>query len=453
VSARLPAYRQSRVCVVGTFDVDNYGDHLFPRIAALELGRRIPGITVDCYSPFGRLHPTRFGSDARPLGPWRDDRLDRFADVYDAFIVGGGELLHLNDPLLGAFYGVSPREIELVQPSRWFLEGLGGGAREERCPVLWNALGVPYDLSSAQASRMREAMSGRAPAVVRDPLSKSRLEAAGVLPPIDVVPDTGLLVDRLLPVLSPAGGALAPPRGDRTVVVQGCDLVVPFVAQLAAAVVRTGLDPVLVETGRCRGDGLFADAMAIELRAAGLSPRRLPSEATLADIATTLASAELVLASSLHAGITALVHGRRFVVLNLGDESKLRGFGLVTGCEDRVVSDAAAVDAAASLPPVPMERVRQLQARVDVHFDALASAIVESVERRIPDERRAVTADDLEPDALRSHVEVLRAELAATEDELARLRATKTFRYLAPVRSVVAGVRNRRRVAERPVPE
>src|SRR3954451_640823 len=95
----------ARVAVVGTFDVDNYGDHLFPRIAGAELERRIPGVTVDCYSPFGLLHPTRFSKEPgapliRPLGPWREERLDRFASVYDAGGVGGGELLHPHDPVL-----------------------------------------------------------------------------------------------------------------------------------------------------------------------------------------------------------------------------------------------------------------------------------------------------------------------------------------------------------------
>jgi polysaccharide pyruvyl transferase WcaK-like protein len=379
----------------------------------------------------------------RPLGPWRASRLDRFASVYDAVIVGGGELLHLNDPLLSAFYGVTPREVDLVQPSRWFLEGLGGGAREERCPVLWHALGVPYDLSADQAARVRAALAGRAPAVVRDPFSKARLEAAGVLPPIDVVPDSGLLVDRLF---------RTPAAVRREVVVQGCDLVVPSVGAIAAAVVRTGLDPVLVETGRCRGDGLFADAMAAELQAAGVGFRRLPADASLADVAATIAGAELVLASSLHAGITALVHGRRFVVLDLGDESKLRGFGEVAGARDRVVSDATQIDRAAALPPVPMDRVRSLQDRVDAHFDGLAAAIVDSRERRRPDERRPLTGDDLLPEALESHVEVLRGEFDAATSELARIRATKTFRYLAPARSVVARVRSRR-VAGVPTPE
>src|SRR5688572_6962257 len=170
-----------RVAVVGTFDVDNYGDHLFPRIAVRELSRRLPGVVVDCYAPFGPEHPTRFtgGPPVRALGPWSEERLDRFAATYDGILVGGGELLHLNDPLLSAFYGVEPAEVERVAPSRWFLEGLGA-AREERCPVLWHAVGVPYDFSAPQAARVRSALAHRTAPVVRDGRSRDRLLAAGV---------------------------------------------------------------------------------------------------------------------------------------------------------------------------------------------------------------------------------------------------------------------------------
>jgi lipopolysaccharide transport system ATP-binding protein len=416
----------ARVAVVGTFDVDNYGDHLFPRIAALELGRRIPGVVVDAWSPFGLLHPTRFGGGALPLGPWRDDRLDRFAAAYDAFVVGGGELLHLNDPLLASFYGVEPGEVAMVQPSRWFLEGLGGGTRERSCPVLWNAIGVPFDLRAEQADRVRSALAGRSPAVVRDPFSAARLTAAGVLPPVDVVPDTGLLVDRLFDP-SEVDEARARLATSGSVVVQGCDLIVPFVEGIAAAVLRTGLSPVLVETGRCRGDGDFADAMAVALAARGVTARRVPPSATLVELVAVLSSAALVVGSSLHAAITALVHDVPFVVLDLGDESKLRGFGAVAGCTDRVVSSVEQIDAALGLPPVERSVVDDLQRRVDVHFDAMATAIVESASERAAEERPPRSAADLVRDSLLSHVAVLRHELAA-------LRGSETVPAPAPSR-------------------
>ena len=56
----------------GTFDVENYGDHLFPRIAAHELGRRIEGVEIRLFSPYGWLHPTRL-DEGRPVEPALSD--------------------------------------------------------------------------------------------------------------------------------------------------------------------------------------------------------------------------------------------------------------------------------------------------------------------------------------------------------------------------------------------
>jgi polysaccharide pyruvyl transferase WcaK-like protein len=442
-----------RVAVLGTFDVDNYGDHLFPRVAVAELTKRLPGATVDCYAPFGPLHPTRFsgGPPIRPLGPWEPGRLDHFADTYDGVLVGGGELLHLNDPLLAGFYGVERAEVDLVRPSRWFLEGLGR-VREERCPVLWHAIGVPFDLSEAQATRVRAALAHRPPPVVRDPLSRDRLLAAGVLPPVDVAPDSGLLVDRLFDEgelddrLDRLRARGVHPDGP-TLVVQGCDLLVPFAGRIADVVGRlaraNGLELVLLETGRCRGDGAFADAIARRL---GSTPHvRTPADADLADVAAVLASAGLFVGSSLHGAITSLVHGRPFVVVNLGDESKLRGFVRSCGLQHRMVEDVADIEpvATAALGEPPLrELVTHLQSAVDAHFDAVASTIVEAMERRPPTERVPAPAD-LERSALLAHVDTLRSELAEARSaaaeagcEVDRLRSTRTFRYLAPVRQL-----------------
>ena len=373
----------TRLAVVGTFDVDNYGDHLFPRIAIQELTRRLPGVTVDCYGPFGPRDPTRFteGPPILPLGPRTEDRLDRFAATYDALIVGGGELLHLNDPLLAGFYGVGADEVEVVQPSRWFLEGLGS-ARELTCPVLWHAVGVPYDLDELQAARVRAALGPRrSPVVVRDSRSRDRLLAAGVPRPVVVTPDSGLLVDRIFDPadLDRRRDRMGIPAG--TLVVQGCDLLVPAAGTVAAAVARVadahGLEITLVETGRCRGDELFADAVSASL---GHRPhRRVPADAGLEDVAAVLASAALIVGSSLHGAITALVHHRPFVLVNLGDESKLRGFVESVGLEARHVEDAASIEAAAAgalAAPPAGDLVARLQADVDRHFDMLASAAV-----------------------------------------------------------------------------
>jgi polysaccharide pyruvyl transferase WcaK-like protein len=382
-----------RLAVWGTFDVDNYGDHLFPRIARRELTRRLPGAVVDALSPFGATHPTRFDDPAHPVEPFGEPtpaRLDELADRLDLVLVGGGELLHLNDPLLQHFYDVAPEALARTRPSHWFLEGLGAAA-EARCPVVWHGIGVPFAYDEAQADRVRRAVAHRRWATVRDHDSHDRLVAVG-LPAaleVEVVPDSGLLVDRLLgdPERSARearlrrDGAL-PPAGTGALVLQGCDLLVPHAADVAAALAPEladgSVEAVLLETGRCRRDGDYADALATALSGQGIAARRVPPDAPLEDVVTVLAAAGAVVGSSLHAAITAVAHRRPFVVLNLGGEAKLDGFADQAGFEKHVihrVDDLPSTLAAVRTQPPEEAQVRALQAAVDRHFDRVAALV------------------------------------------------------------------------------
>lgn len=385
--------RPPAAAVWGTFDVDNYGDHLFPRIARRELQARNAGLAVDAFSPFGAGHPTRLDDPQHPvgaLGAPTAARLDQLARAYDAVLVGGGELLHLDDELMTNFYDVAPVAVHETCPSVWFLEGLGA-RRERHCPVVWHGLGVPFDLDADRAARVRAAVAHRSLATVRDHGSARRLAAAGVTVPVDVVPDSGLLVDRLFPpaelrrrldALRRRGAYPTAPA----LVLQGCDLLVPHAGAIAAAL-RPLLDggevePVLLETGRCRQDTAFADALG---EALGGDVCRVPDDVTVPDIVAVLATADAVIGSSLHAAITAVAFRRPFVVLNLGAEAKLDGFGHATGFDKHVIDDVAdlpaTLDAVRTQPPAD-EQVADLQAAVDRHFDRLAAAIQASAARR-----------------------------------------------------------------------
>jgi hypothetical protein len=391
------------VAVWGTFDVDNYGDHLFPRIARRELAARLPGVEVDAFSPVGSTrHPTRLDDpevvgEVRGFGHRTPARVAALAATYDAVVVGGGELLHLDDVLLRHFYAVDPDELDRIRPSAWFVEGLGADG-ERSCPVLWHGLGVPFDLAGdpAKAARVRAALAHRSWASVRDPYSAARLRDAGVGEDvtIDVVPDSGLLVDRLLDDgerarrLEALRRRGAFPVADAALVVQGCDLLVGAAPAIAAALAprldEGGVAPVLLETGRCRQDAQFADALAAALPG-HVAVHRVPADVTVPDIAAVLGAAAAVVSSSLHAAVTAVAHRRPFVVMNLGAESKLDGFGVRCGFEKHVVDDVRDLDAALTLaltPPPEEEHVEALQAEVDAHFDRLAGMVAASAAAR-----------------------------------------------------------------------
>jgi hypothetical protein len=161
--------------------------------------------------------------------------------------------------------------------------------------------------------------------------------------------------------------------------VQGCDLLVPHVGAVAGAVThwraaRPDGEVVVVETGRCRGDDLFAEALLGAL--APLPLWRLPEAVTVEDLAAAIAGGDLFLGSSLHGAITALVYGRPFVLLKLFDEAKLDGFADVTGLGRYVLHSAgeipATLDAAMASDAVSPALLASLQGRIDAHFDRLA---------------------------------------------------------------------------------
>jgi polysaccharide pyruvyl transferase WcaK-like protein len=485
----------TRVALWGTFDVDNYGDHLFPRVARHELGRRLPGAVVQVFSPYGWLHPTGLddGRAASPLGPWSPERARQLAAAHHLVVVGGGELIHLHDPLLAAVYGTSTDELRRMAPSRFFVEGLGPEL-EADCPVVWHAVGVPWAPDEEQAERLRGALAARPYVAVRDRHSARRLAEAGVERPIEVVPDSALLIDRIMPAASlrdrldrlradgryPGGPAL---------VLQGCELLLPHLDGVVEAMDRwqaarpVPLDVVVIETGRCRGDAVFAHALERAL-ASSAGPRlwRLAGDATVEGLAAAIAGSAVFLGSSLHGAITALAYGRPFVLLNLIDDAKLDGFGDLTGLDRCVVQAAgeipAALDAALARPPSP-DLLPELQRRIDRHFDRLAELASERATAR-PDVRPNPSldaypvADHLgrlrgelgavrgELDAVRAGLSRAEAELGTSRSALARaetelheagrragqaereltaLQATRTFRLLSPARELYGRLR------------
>jgi hypothetical protein len=203
---------------------------------------------------------------------------------------------------------------------------------------------------------------------------------------VEVVPDSALLVNRIMPPASlsarleglrAAGGY--PPPGTPPVLVQGCDLLQPHLEDVLTAVERWRVaqrergEVLALETGRCRGDGLFADA--VEQSLSRRRVWRLPAGATVEDLAAVIAGGGVFVGSSLHGAITALAYGRPFVLLNLYGEAKLDGFRDLTGLAGRVVHRADEIPAAldeALADPAPAGLLDSLQRRLDGHFDRLA---------------------------------------------------------------------------------
>jgi lipopolysaccharide transport system ATP-binding protein len=491
----------TRVGLWGTFDLENFGDHLFPLITTHELERRLGDVDIHLYSPFGWLHPTRLdsGEPAEPFGVWSEQRCEQLASELDAVLVGGGEIIHTRDNLLAPAYGVQPEDLTSAPPSRFFIEGLGP-ENELACPVVWHGVGVPFDPSPPEAARLRAALGKREYVTVRDELSLGRVAGVGADADVVVVPDQGFVLPRVFPapVLDRRLRYLRtmgwyPGGEEKVLVVQGNRDLVRFAPAVVRAVERFLAEHshwcvVLAEIGVCHGDGEFADTVAELLvgRSGGSVPvRRLPAEAGLEDTAAAIAHANAFLGISLHGCIAAFAFDRPFVAMNLNGQSKLTGLGGMVERPAQVVDSSEAINGALGVAlgaRSSQATLSRLQARVDEHFDNVARIIATSAASRRDDAGRGLPSPLLAPDWMNArlrayreahrvkstqlgadrllfadHVQVLRRQVAELQaqiteleqavheraltaehdaQELARLRATKTFRYLAPLRRV-----------------
>ena len=459
--------RPARVGIAGTFDVDNFGDVLFPHVARNELERRLPGVEIRSFSPLGRASAWDRGATSEALGPWSEERLDELRDSLDCLLIGGGDIIHTRFERIADCYGIGEDEIRALQLDRFFIDGLGT-EREAARPVVWNGVGVPFDLSPEEEARVRKALDGRPYVAVRDRGSAARLEAVGA-GGVEVVPDTAILVPRLVGA-EVRGKRLRQlramgwwPEDGRILLIQGNAALEPFLDGLADGVrrileARPDLTPVTISLGPCHGDDRFAAALAQRL---GRPVPHVPGEGSLEDMVAAIAAATGFVGSSLHGNITAFAHDVPGVILDMNQHAKHRGFAEMTGDLGMLVSDPAEL-AEAFLAQVRRDRtgdIERLQMRADDHFDRIARVVEAAV---APDAEPARGSSEERLVELERELETLRrayearsrrlaSDAAAYADQIAAQRIpmrkaeeflrSRTYRYVSWLRAVYLGVR------------
>lgn len=292
-----------RIAHFGTFDVDNYGDLLFPHLFEW----RLPSAEVTHVSPTGG--GTQF-RDARPSINFAEARA---IDV-DAVVVGGGNIVNLGGTRLAQYEGIS----------RIAYAGLWLGAAD-----LAAGRGVPLAFNGPSISRaeprmierrlLRDVISGAAYAAFRDEESVRNAQLATA----SLVPDTAFDLARMWPL--PEGNS-EPPTGSIAVHVNR-----RYVSSIAAT--ATVLDEMatnlggqirLIPIGPCHGDIETANALAGAMKA----ETRVEPVTTLRAMAHTIGSSELYIGSSMHGFITSLAYGRR-AALVLNDKPMAKFLGVL----------------------------------------------------------------------------------------------------------------------------
>jgi hypothetical protein len=341
---------------------------------------------------------------------------------------------------LARAYGVDQADLDTLQVRRWFVDG-AGPATEERCPVM----------------RFGSDPGVLAPRLFSPDLLAKRLEYLWLM-------------------------RWYPPEG-AAVMVEGDASLLPVVPRLVAALAgfltsEPDLRVVLAELGS-PGDAEFAAEVA-----AGLPPgsvHRLPRCAGIEDVVAAIANCAIFAGSSLGAGLVAQAYGRASVTLDpaalptsedferarRADAAPAGGSAPAARADaelDHIAEIARTAALARRKKEAPMPETQHPAGTEDVLGQLQVAH--EARSRRLATERM-VFANHLhkaeaEIGRLKDEVARLRDELAradgraaqaeaatraeagtrlAVEEELAGLRATRTFRYTAELRSVYGRLR------------
>jgi lipopolysaccharide transport system ATP-binding protein len=340
------------VGMAGTFDVENYGDLLFPLIAQAALARRDPRLKVRPFSVNSR------DAASWPFAVRATDELPEAMSSLSALLVGGGQIVRFDK---GYPVPVAPH---VAVPIDYWLVPAVLAATAGR-PVIWNAVGAWTESPEAPWFEpvVRAVFSASRFIGVRDVASRDHLARMAPEADIRLLPDTAFSLSRLWPLEQESANYVGWRRtlGIRKphVVVQADSEMAGYQPLLESVLSSMpGTVAVVVPICWCHGDraeSFPAPSGGMVRSPAWLGPRLL---------AEVLGRAELVVASSLHACITGLSYGvpvARTLAGNAGD----RKFELLSGFEG-----AARLDDASALARV-LARGRGIESRARDHADRL----------------------------------------------------------------------------------
>lgn len=329
--SQIPKSASLSVALFGTFDVDNYGDCLFPLIVKHELEKRLGNIKLYPFSPTSRVARIADYSKVYAF----NELGQVFREPPAAFIIGGGALLTTDHAL-----SIYPQIRNVLYPYSlkcWLLPIII--ANSWNCPSLLNAVGFgPFD--EAFNDLAARYLNKVALCTVRDPFTADWLSRLNV--DSKVVPDNALLLPDLLtaPEWKSCYQRLA--RRFRLpgkfMVAQASLHLGVFHAQLSNAVadvaVRTGLPVVLVPICHHHSDIASLKIMQRSLRERYVETYLIDKILTTLQTSSILAMSELYIGTSLHGALASIAFGKRVISFSFGKMTKQRGVLSVLGLKN-----------------------------------------------------------------------------------------------------------------------
>ncbi|EHK66877.1 rhamnan synthesis F family protein [Achromobacter arsenitoxydans] len=285
------------IAISGTFDVENYGDLMFPIMAEHELSRRLGSVHLTRYSYLEKV-ANSWPYDVTPLS-----RLNSEISNHSGLLIGGGHLIRFDKDVAKGYY---PSDGETHHPTGYWLTPALAAANAA-VPVYWNGPSASLDTPAWGAPLLRAALSLSEYVAVRDEPTASELRKVGYSGQCSIIPDTVFGLPGLLP-LDDARKRAAPLLEQAGItgpyiVVQAKSELANIAQTLAANPETQHLQILVVSIGPILGEhpSLITDAVP--------TAKSLDFWPAPLDIAALIAASAGTVAISLHLTITSLCYG------------------------------------------------------------------------------------------------------------------------------------------------
>ncbi len=285
------------IAISGTFDVENYGDLMFPIVAEHELRRRLGSVRLTRYSYLEKVAPS-WPYDVTPLR-----NLNAELANHAGLLIGGGHLIRFDKGVAKGYY---PSDGETHHPTGyWLTPALA--AENAGVPVFWNGPSASLDTPAWGAPLLRAALAMSEYVAVRDEPTATEMRRIGYSGQCSIIPDTVFGLPDLLP-LEEARTRAAPLLEQAGItrpyiLVQAKPELVSIAQALATHPNTRDLQILVVAIGPILGEhpSVITDAVP--------TAKSLDSWPAPLDIAALIAASAGTVAISLHLTITSLCYG------------------------------------------------------------------------------------------------------------------------------------------------
>ncbi len=380
------------IAIFGAFDINSFGDMLFPKAIDIELRKRIEINKIILFSPTD--------NKSEYSGDWEIYSYEKFEEMhaqyqFSAIIIGGGEMLHNEDIHFTSSEG---KDIVYKQGETWKIPIKLGQKYHIRTII--NGVGIPHTLSKDD----REQILSCNYVSVRDKYSAYRFAKKFEEYGIRLIPDTLWNLDEYFKTI------LNETKKEEILK----DAIGESVSSYAVLQMGTldNLERIYIQAIQyCQNKGYKLVVFPInwchdDKKAAELIEERYGSECivlnqmlSVEQIITVISQAKVFVGTSFHGTLVALLAGVRAVIYNMYPHFVSKMDGLTEWFNERVVMVEDSSQIWTALNSEEMQEdfftiVCDLKKRIAQHFDSIAEVINSECVKQ--DEYKELLSADIE---------------------------------------------------------